>query len=158
MHSVMFVCTANICRSPMAMGLMRKLVQASGSDWRVESSGTWAINGEPAAINTQKVLEARGIDIRSHRSRLITRELMRQFNLILTMERGHKEALSIEFPDLAGRVHLLSEMVGDVYDINDPIGGPLVDFQDTAKEIDQIFSDGFEKIEALSEDPSSNSR
>ena len=139
------------------MGLMRKLVQASGSDWRVESSGTWAINGEPAAINTQKVLEARGIDIRSHRSRLITRELMRQFNLILTMERGHKEALSIEFPDLAGRVHLLSEMVGDVYDINDPIGGPLVDFQDTAKEIDQIFSDGFEKIEALSEDPCSNS-
>ena len=139
------------------MGLMRKLVQASGSDWRVESSGTWAINGEPAAINTQKVLEARGIDIRSYRSRLITRELMRQFNLILTMERGHKEALSIEFPDLAGRVHLLSEMVGDVYDINDPIGGPLVDFQDTAKEIDQIFSDGFEKIEALSEDPCSNS-
>ena len=150
MYSVLFVCTANICRSPMAMGLMQNKVRDSINEWRIESAGTWAINGEPAAINTIKVLEERGIDINSHRSRLVTLDMMRQFKLILTMERGHKEALQVEFPAYAGNVLLLSELVDGVFDVHDPIGGPLENFQETAKEIEQILSDGFENISNLS--------
>ena len=150
MHSVLFVCTANICRSPMAMGLMQKMVEDSANQWRIESAGTWAIDGEPAAINTLKVLEDRGIDIHKHRSRFVTLDMMRQFKLILTMERGHKEALQVEFPAHAGQVRLLSELVDGVFDIHDPIGGPLESFQETAEEIDQILSDGFDSISVLS--------
>ena len=157
MHSVLFVCTANICRSPMAMGLMQNKVRDSINEWSIESAGTWAINGEPAAINTEKVLEERGIDIHSHRSRLVTLDMMRQFKLILTMERGHKEALQVEFPDHAVKVLLLSELLDGIFDVHDPIGGPLENFQETAKEIEQILTDGFENISNLSRESSTES-
>ena len=150
MRSVLFVCTANICRSPMAEGLMKHKVLNKNEEWFVGSAGTWAINGEPAALNSQRAMQEMEIDIRSHRSRLVTRELLDSYQLVLTMESGHKEALRVEFPEYASRIYLLSEMVGKKFDIADPIGGPMVDFRETANEIDRIIMDGFKKIEILS--------
>lgn len=155
MRSVLFVCTANICRSPMAEGLMRYHVSEHNpyeddDVWRIQSAGTWAIDGAPAAVNSIRAMEERKIDIRKHRSRLITLGIMQEFNLILTMENGHKEALHVEFPDLASRVYLISEMIGKHFNIVDPIGGPLVDFRDTADEIEHILTSGFSKISELS--------
>jgi hypothetical protein len=62
------------------------------------------------------------------------------------MAGNHKEALQAEFPDLADRVYLLSEMVGLVQDVEDPIGGPLDEFRIAADEIDRYLTRGFEKI------------
>lgn len=152
MNSVIFVCTANICRSPMAMGLLRNRVALQAGEWRIESAGTWASYGEPAAGRGQLALQAYGIDLSDHRSRPVTAELLAGFNLILTMERGHKEALRAEFPSLARRVYLLSEMIGQFFDIHDPIGGPQVDFDDTARELNMLLSRGFDKISRLSQD------
>ena len=149
MKSVLFICTANICRSPIAEGLMSSKVKGENGGWLVVSAGTWAINGEPAAINSQKTMQEMEIDIRGHRSRLVTKEMMGNFNLILTMEKGHKEALRVEFPEYAHRIFLLSEMVGKKFDIADPIGGPMVDFRETANEINQIITVGFNRIETL---------
>jgi protein-tyrosine phosphatase len=73
-------------------------------------------------------------------------------NLTLVMERGQKEALIAAFPEFASRVLMLSELVGEVQDIVDPIGGPLQDFEDTAQEIDQILSRGYKTIYRLAED------
>jgi protein-tyrosine phosphatase len=70
-------------------------------------------------------MKTMGLDTSGHRSRRVTGEMMADFDLILTMEAGHKEALLVEFPELAGRIYMLSEMVGDRRDIADPIGGPL---------------------------------
>lgn len=151
MHSVLFVCTGNICRSPMAVGLLRDKVKANQSDWRVESAGTWAMDGSPAALNSRLVMEARGVDLSSHRSRPVTRDLLAEFNLVLTMERGHKEALQFEFPQSAGRIFTLGEMVGGDFDIHDPIGSPLVDFQDAVEELAQLIDAGFARIRELSE-------
>ena len=109
------------------------------------------MEGEPAATKTQLVLKERGINLGVHRSRSVTQEMLRTFNLILTMERGHKEALRAEFPEFSGRIFLLSEMVDSQRDIGDPIGGPLIDFQDAAREIDQILTQGFDKICQLAE-------
>jgi protein-tyrosine-phosphatase len=125
-------------------------------DWRIESAGTWAPEGEPAAARTRQVLQAYGIDLSDHRSRPVSNALLASFNLILTMERGHKEALRAEFPALASRVYLLTEMVGQFFDIQDPIGGPLVDFEATAQEINMLLSRGFEKISRLSQDEPEN--
>ena len=152
MHTVLLVCTANICRSPMAMGLLRARVADEAGEWRIESAGTWTVDGQPAAANTLYVLAERGIHIEEHRSQVITRQRLEPFRLILTMERGHKEALCAEFPDLAGRIYLLTEMVGQKRDIRDPIGGPLLDFEYTALEFDMIFNQGFEQIARLSLD------
>jgi protein arginine phosphatase len=150
MHSVLFVCTANICRSPMAMGLLQGIVYDTIVDWRIESAGTWAIEGQPAARFTQQVLLTRGIDLRNHRSRLVSNPMMEQFNLILAMESGHKEALKVEFPFASKKIFTVSQMIDQVFDIIDPIGGPLLDFEATARELTQIIQKGFGKIEMLS--------
>jgi protein-tyrosine-phosphatase len=71
------------------------------------------------------------------------------FNLILVMESGQKEALSVEFPDMRSKVFLISEMVGEQYDIKDPMGEPLEDFEATAEEFEQIFNQGYARIVQL---------
>ncbi|HEX7973596.1 MAG TPA: hypothetical protein VF498_04235 [Anaerolineales bacterium] len=149
MSSVLFVCTANICRSPIAMALWREKLGSAAKGWRIESAGTWAMEGERAASRAQTVLLERGIDLSAHRSRSVTREMLRNFTLILTMEHGHKEALRAEFPEFASRIYLLHEMVGDVREVRDPMGGSMIDFQDTANEIDQVLTQGYDRICAL---------
>jgi len=129
----------------MAMGLFRKKV-SDLAGWQIESAGTWTVLGQPAASYTQQVLQQRGIDIHDHRSRPVNRELLAQFSLILTMESGHREALMVEFPEFSDRVFLLSEMIGEIYNIPDPIGGSIEDFEETAGEFERIFDQGFENI------------
>ncbi len=90
-----------------------------------------------------------GWDISDHLSQIVSAELLRSFNLILTMEPGHKEALQIEFPEVARRVYLLSEMIGMTFVIIDPVGGEIDEYRVTAREIDRIISDGFDKIANL---------
>jgi protein-tyrosine phosphatase len=134
----------------MAMGLWQKKVK-SDPRWRVESAGSWSIEGVPAAENTIVVLTRRGIDLHKHRSRGVSRELLAQFDLILVMETGHKEAISIEFPEFKSKVFLLSEMVGEQYNIQDPVGGSLEDFEATAQEFEQIFERGYARIVQLAQ-------
>lgn len=153
MPSVLVVCTANVCRSPMAEALLRARVESEGETWRIESAGTWALEGRPAANRTQQVLEERGIRLLNHLARTVTLEIMKEFNLILTMEQGHKEALKVEFPELAPRIYLISEMIGQRFDIKDPIQGPLSEFEDTALELERIIQQGFARIRILASQP-----
>jgi protein-tyrosine phosphatase len=131
MPSVLFVCTANVCRSPMAMAIFRNLVQGDQEDWEVASAGTLAIEGLPVA------------------SKAVTQELIDRFDLILTMEKNQKEALTVEFPKKAKRIYLFSEMIGLVYDVPDPVGKSLVNFQNTYNEIEQTLKMGLRKIRRL---------
>ncbi len=151
MRSVLFVCAANICRSPMAMGLLWGKIGPELGEWCIQSAGIWAEDGHPPAQNTQWVLKERGIDISNYRSQQLTEEMLRSFNLVLTMERGQKEALRAAFPDYASRIFLLTEMVCKNCDVVDPIGQSLVDFEHTAQEIEQILSEGFGLIQKLAE-------
>jgi protein-tyrosine-phosphatase len=148
MPSVLFVCTANICRSPMAEAIFKSKVagEENASGWRVESAGTWAPGGQPAAEFSRQVMQERGLDIHKHRSQSITGELMQAFDLILTMGKNHKEALRAEFPEFADKIYLLSEMVGYSHDIDDPIGRSKAEYQSTAQEIERLIDAGFEKI------------
>ena len=97
MPSILFVCTANICRSPLVEALFRDMVSDEPVEWKVESAGTWALTGEPVAQKSQQVLAERNLDASKHHARSVTLELLSSFNLILTMEKGHKEALQEEF-------------------------------------------------------------
>lgn len=132
----------------MAEALFRaRLMDAEG--WLVESAGTWAPEGAPVTNRAQLALRSRGLDVSQHRSRQVTGEMLRQFDLILTMEQGHKEALIAEFPDLAPRIFLLSEMAGGVFDVRDPMGGSQADFERTALELEELLAKGQAKIEEL---------
>ncbi len=130
----------------MAMGILRHLTSLDEDLWRIESAGVWAREGNPAHLNVELILREMGVDISRHRSRQVTRDMLNEFDLVLVMELGHKEGLRMAFPDLANKVFMLSEIVGQRYDIVDPIGGTLADFRETAQELEHILQEGSEKI------------
>lgn len=149
MPSVLFICAANICRSPMAQGLLTAKTMETGEAWMIDSAGIYVKPGFPPAPYTLEILREKEIDLSAHRSRMVNAELVAQFDLILTMERGQKEALRAAFPQHKHKIYLLSEMVGQNQDIIDPIGQPFIDYQQTAQEIDGIIRFGFVRIRSL---------
>lgn len=151
-HSILLICTANQCRSPMAEALLKRdlFEKYPKTAWEVESAGTWAEPGHPATPFGVKAMAEFGLDTSNHKSRVVTSELVSRFQLILTMENGHKEAIQIEFPDLAERVFLLSKMSGENVEVADPVGGSFLDYQNTAKEIEKWIERGLPKIVELS--------
>ena len=152
MPHILFICTANICRSPVAEGLLRRRLEKEGmTSWTVASAGTWAQLKRGAASNSIRVMADQGIDIREHQARLVTAEMLEEADLVLCMEQGHAEALRNEFPDTADKIYLLSEMVGRKYSIGDPYGGPLPEYRRMATDVGEIITDGFEQIVELAE-------
>ena len=151
MPVIFFVCTANIIRSPIASAIFARKLAEKGltSDWQVASAGTWARDGYPAARTSQDLLAPMGIDLSRHRSRMLQESLIKNANLILVMEKGHKEALNIEFPAYKKRIFLLSEMIGIEADVHDPVGGTVDDFRDTIQNIQELIDQGFDRIVQL---------
>jgi len=137
----------------MAAAIFRQIVDdlGDGDLWRIDSAGTWGIDGVKASEGTLRVLKSRGIDLSAHASKIVTGSLLESADLILVMEKGHKEALKLEYPHLAGRIFLLSEMIGDETNIEDPIGGPLSAYETTADEIERIMTEGYARIRQLVE-------
>ena len=154
MTTILMVCTGNICRSPMAAALLRaRLRKGQGRDeWEVVSAGIRAPDGRPPSAYGMAEMEERSIDIRGHRSQGVTEKLMREANLVLVMARHHAEALTAAFPDQAGKVHLLSEMVGKTYDVLDPYGGTRLEYAYIAQELEDLIEEGYERIVALAEE------
>lgn len=150
MNSVLFVCTANICRSPMAEGLMKIITREKKESWDIQSAGVWAYANQPAALNTLKILDEFGIDLRGHLSKSVSEDMMENYNLILVMEKNHKETLATAFPDRSSKVFMLSEMEGSIKDIHDPIGGTMGDFRSMAEQINQTLKNQIERIYQLS--------
>lgn len=151
MPNILIVCTANICRSPMGEAILKKLVSErdDADQWHIESAGTWAIDGRDPAFLSKYVMELMGIDISTHRSQPINLKMLRNFDLILTMEKDQKRWLKAQHVEFADRIYMLSEMVGGENDIPDPIGGELVYYQEIAQLLEHILSDGLERIYQL---------
>lgn len=154
MPTILIVCTANQCRSPVAAALLQKELQngASTQAWQVESAGVWASPGKPAHQEMRRAALEVGLDLGAHRAHPIeTLQPLTNFDLILTMEQSQKEAIQIEFPQVSKRVYLLSEMAGIAYDIADPIGGAPEDFRLTVREIARLVKFGLPRIRKLTE-------
>ncbi len=149
MPSVLFVCTANRFRSPLAaMAFSRRMKGESDfAEWEVGSAGTWTQPDFPALALTEKIARRLDLDLSRHVSRPITAELLLGYDLILVMESGHKEAIQNEFPASRNRIFLLSEVVhGLPYDILDPLGSGEEAFQEVADEIIKIITEGSDRI------------
>jgi len=125
---IVFVCTGNTCRSPLAEALLKKLLsdrlgcsreELTGRGFSVISAGLAAMMGGGAAEDAQAVASGYGADLSQHRSRALTADLAGQADYLVAMTRGHVQALSMHYPRLGSRPRLLST-VGD--DIADPIG------------------------------------
>lgn len=148
MKTILFVCTANICRSPMAAALMRHhLTEMSLSgEVTVKSAGVWAIPGARASEGGSTVLEQRGISLEDHRSQQMTADLLREADIVLVMEEEHRRSLFYMEPKHLRKVFLLSEMVGRSDGISDPYGGPLEGYTRTAAQLDELIAAGLPKV------------
>ncbi len=121
---VVFVCTGNICRSPMAEYMFRDHIMNTHPNWKVVSAGTRGIDGAPASRNGVKALKEISIDMKNHRSQPITRELVDRARLLVVMTSAHRDELLERYPDAAEKIHLLKSFdpASDGGDIMDPIG------------------------------------
>lgn len=150
MANILIVCTANICRSPVAAALLGDRLRKRGlEDWTVSSAGTWVMMNRGASRYSIEVARRGGFNINNHRSRMVDEALLSNADLVLTMEIGHAEALRAEFPQQAHKVYMLAEMAGYSYNIVDPYGGPLEDYEDMYSGLTEIIDGGLDRIVTL---------
>ena len=132
MPSVLFVCTANQFRSPLAAGIFRKALVSEGQqrrspwhigpieDWTVESAGTWARDGEPVLRDVLEAGKQLGMDLSEHRSTMVNKRLLSRYDLVLVMQESHHGLLCREYPQLREHIYLLSLVVDQrPYDFQD---------------------------------------
>lgn len=147
-RNILFVCTGNVCRSPMAAVLFEARARRVGDDkhYAVSSAGTWSLEGEPASSHAVTVMQRRGLSLQGHRARTITPEMMREASLVVVMTRYHQDSLSAEFPHSRPKIHLMSELVGQQYDIGDPYGGTLEEYEICAAGLSALVEQGYAQI------------
>lgn len=137
----------------MAEALFIRYLKDNGDDlekWNVASAGCWAypnLSATPHAIQTAKKM---GGDLNFHFSKAVSENLLKDFNLILCMESDHTHFIKRNFPEVAVDVFLFSEMVGEDFEIHDPVGGTLEKYKQTAEKLNKIIHSGFKKIQNLS--------
>lgn len=151
-RQILFVCTGNTCRSPMAEAILRQMVAERGLEDTVEvvSAGIYPVAGDPAtggAIHAMKTLY--GLDLKGHAARLLDASHLRSASVVLAMTRRHVESIREAFPDLAERVFTLKEYAGfDArhQDISDPYGTSDEAYLACAREIHDAIGKSLDRL------------
>lgn len=136
---ILFICTGNTCRSPMAEALLRHY---AGESVEVRSAGIFALDGSPATPETVTVLQEKGITL-EHQAKSVNEELLLWADLILTMTTSHKDTLKRQFPSFSDKIFTLKEYTASSgqekassLNIEDPFGGDLEVYRKTVEEIE----------------------
>lgn len=147
---ILFVCTGNTCRSPLSEAIARKFAIERGlHDVEVASAGTSAWDGAPASDGALLVGMERNMDLSQHRSQSLTRELVREYDLVLAMGPHHLER--IEALGGAGKAYLLADYASygaSVRPISDPIGAELDVYRATSDELEEEIRRVMDRIMA----------
>lgn len=158
--NILFVCTGNICRSPLAERMLHKRVSELGMDVVVSSAGTRALNGKPMHPESRRVLGEYGIDPGNFTSRMLTESLTASSDIVLGMTREHRAVARQLAPIRWRRMFALREIAGmsvasghrgsattidptdGSLDIEDPIGKP-------GNVFDKVGADIYQLVESL---------
>jgi RpiB/LacA/LacB family sugar-phosphate isomerase len=140
MKTVLFVCTGNVCRSPMAEALFRRATSGRGA-FRAVSAGLGAMNDQPPTPHSVQAMRELGVDISTHRSRTLTTELVQQADYIFGMTHSHVDTIMLLYPQAADKTFLLREFDESVEPfekhIGDPIGGSYEVYENCRHQIEQ---------------------
>ena len=127
MRKVLFVCTGNTCRSPMAAAVANHMFKNRAMPFAAASCGVFAHVGAAASAHALAVMAGHGLDISGHAAGVVDEDEVAAACVIITMTQSHKNRLLSLFPHFADKVHTM--------DIDDPFGGPLALYEDCAAQI-----------------------
>lgn len=147
MKKILFVCSGNTCRSPLAEGIASKTF-SNTSDLKISSAGTSALDGLPASSLAVEVAKKNSIDLSSHKARLLSRTLVKEADLIVTMSSKHRETVGVIEPAALAYTCLLTDFSDEEEgDIVDPIGMGMAAYEATYSMIDKCVSGMKKKVE-----------
>lgn len=132
--TIVTVCTANICRSPMAEALLKHALSAQPEplrSWKIVSAGVAARPGDRVSDHSITALKKVGLDIKGHTSRPLTRQLLDEAVAILCMTESHRAMIQLTFDPPPRHIYLFREFMPRAHDkeIGDPYGGPLSEYE-----------------------------
>lgn len=148
MKKVLFVCAGNQCRSPIAEGLFRKIIEDNKLTEHVyiDSGGVSAYDEAPPTKKACEVMRKKNIDITKKLSKLLDREIVGSSDIIITMEDKQKALIQSIYPEFKEKVFGLKELANECGDIEDPIGGSFEDYENCAREIENSLTKAKSKI------------
>lgn len=151
---ILTLCTANICRSPMAEALLAHALRAQPEplrSWRVVSAGVAARPGDRVSANSVTAMKKVGLDITGHRSQPLTPELLADADLVLVMTESHRDMINLMFDPPPPHVHLLREFMpgGANHEIADPYGGSLPLYEECRDEMVEAIPSIIEHLKTL---------
>lgn len=151
MKKIVFVCTGNTCRSPMAEALLKEMLEERGleDEITVSSAGIYAFEGDEASPQAIDVMKNEyGIDLTRHRARVLYGDDIEEASLILVMTKHHKEMIAEIYPEAISKVHLLKEYAGltEDTDIIDPFGHDYNIYKRCANELEELIFEVLDKI------------
>lgn len=140
--NILFICSANRCRSVMAEAMIKKMTSdIQEPQIEVKSAATFFRNDSaPAMENAVTVMIERGIDISSHRAQTITSELVDWADLILTMTAAQKQHIKVNFIGAEGKTHLITEYAGMEGDVFDPVLSGIQEYRECATQLESLLS------------------